>query len=64
MSIFQQYLINRIEQEINANRIEEQQLAQALLESREYYDQQESNERKDNVFININSQKYSSKNKR
>ena len=60
MSIFQQYLINRIEQEINANRIEEQQLAQALLESREYYDQQESNERKDNVLININSQKYSS----
>lgn len=60
MSIFQQYLINRIEQEINANRIEEQQLAQALLESREYYDQQESTERKDNVLININSQKYSS----
>lgn len=60
MSIFQQYLINRIEQEINANRIEEQQLAQALLESREYYDEHESNQRKDNVLININSQKYSS----
>ena len=67
LSNFQQYFIERIQRELEARFIEDEQLNQALLESREEYDEMDTMTRTESAKLDIDSCKYSTikiKNKR
>ena len=67
LSNFQQYFMERIQRELEARFIEEEQLNQALLESREEYDEMDTMTRIESAKLDIDSCKYSTikiKNKR
>ena len=66
-NLFQQLLLNRIEQEIQAQRLDEAAFQDALLASREEYDAMDTTIRNENISFTGTAQKYSTiniKNKR